>query len=125
MNVASSVRCVLFLECVLVGSQARIFEEHNQADGGDTNCAEISSSRTSCRLCHVDPFINMLWLSAPPSADNGGGVQHPFLRTPAYGIPHLTGIRTIWLTDGPPPFNQKFPTSMGAVHKSATFSCVL
>ena len=65
-----------------MGSQARIFEEHNQADGGDTNCAEISSSRTSCRLCHVDPFINMLWLSAPPSADNGGGVQHPFLRTP-------------------------------------------
>ena len=36
-----SQMCIV-LECVLVGSQARIFEEQNQADGGDTNCAEIN-----------------------------------------------------------------------------------
>ena len=37
---ALCTQCVwLHLECVLVGSQARIFEKPNQADGGDTNCA--------------------------------------------------------------------------------------
>ena len=42
---------------------------------------------------------------AHPSADNGGGVQHPFLRTPADGIPP----------------SSRHP---GAVHKYVTFSCV-
>ena len=36
----------------------------------------------------------MLLLSTHPSTDSGGGVQHPPLRTPADGIPHLAGIQT-------------------------------
>ena len=79
-----------------MGSQARIFEEHNQADGGDTNCAEISSSRTSCRLCHVDPFINMLWLCCcclpTPMALASGGVLCSRLWSTSQQCGHPGGV---------------------------------
>ena len=55
----------------------------------------------------------------------GGGVQQPFLRTPADGIPPPSNRNAGPLVDWfPPPFNQQVPTSTGAVHKSVTFSCV-
>ena len=38
-------------------------------------------------------FLNVVVVVGPtPPPKNGGGVQQPFLRTSADGIPHLTGI---------------------------------
>ena len=39
-------------------------------------------------------------------------------------FPHLTVIRTRWLTGAPLHSTSRCPTSTGAVHKSVTFSCV-
>ena len=54
----------------------------------------------------------MLLLSAPPSTDNGGEIQHPLLGTPADGIP-VKSAQYRWLAGGLPSFD-----------KSVTLSCV-
>ena len=72
------------------------------------------------------PVIEVAVVVGPtPPPKNGGRVQQTFLRTPADGIPHLTGIRARQLTGGPLHLTSSCPTSMGAVHKSVTYSCVL
>ena len=69
-------------------------------------------------------YLFLLLLSAPPLYRNGVGVQQSCLRTPAHGIPHQTEIRARWLTGGPLQSTSRCPASTGAVHKSATCSCV-
>ena len=60
-----------------------------------------------------------------PPPENDGGVQQPFLRTPADGIP-LSNRNPDLLVDWWPPSIRPAggPTSTGAVHKSVTCSCV-
>ena len=69
-------------------------------------------------------YLVVVVVGPTPPPKNGGGVQQPFLHTPADGIPHLAGIRTRWSTGGPIHSTSRCPTSTGAVHKSVTFGCV-
>ena len=63
----------------------------------------------------------MLLLSAPFF---GGGVQQPFLRTPADGIPPSNGNSGPLVDWWPLHSTSRCPTSTGAVHKYVTCSCV-
>ena len=64
------------------------------------------------------------WITCYCRPTIGGGVQHPSLRTPTDGIPHLAEIQARWMTGDPPPF-QPVPISTAAVHKSVALSCVI
>ena len=58
----------------------------------------------------------MVVVGPTPPLKNNGGVQQPFLYTPADGIPLSNWLRG--------PLVDWWPPSTGAVHKSVTCSCV-
>ena len=101
------------------GSDGRLAQKRNRdhvSRGRD--CVDVCSIPTSSRLCHLGTQDHHVVVGPTPLSTNGGGVQQPFRRTPVDGIPHLTGIRTRWLTGGPPPFNKQVPH----FHKSVMLS---
>ena len=51
--------------------------------------AFMRSKASACPACRELGVV----VGPTPPPKNGGGVQQPFLRTPADDIPHLTGIR--------------------------------
>ena len=69
-----------------------------------------------------DAILLLEYCCCWPPPKNGVGVQQPFLRTLADGIPHLAGSRARWC-----PLlhsTSRWPTSTSAVNKSVTFMCV-
>ena len=74
----------------------------------------LSAWRVVLQAVSFGPYCMwLLFLLLSPPPKSGGGVQQPFLRTPADGIPHLAGIRPAGRLVAPP-FNQQVPHLHGS-----------